>query len=387
MSADLILDSLETIDAELIEHAGMVSPRKHRNWKVWAAAAACFCLILGSVILFRGQQAGSPKVQQWSASMGADAYFRNSGGNAQSTAAPSSFATLVMAPYAAVVSFGDDRGALEKEGVLPEMPEHGEHSFRAEYNGDGSLYKVECLWMRRNEGSLDGYSDLRLIAAPKELHEVSDLVLVEVDENGAPLSPDVTATVRDGVTIYAEGRENRPKTLTWETVEGWYQLSGSFKDSYEDLVALLDWFWAHPFPLDRFDAPPDGTFVFSDRSEHPEAFWEQIPDFADLGYAPETERVNLRLRDASLVPVWFDGIYTRGETRVRWTVSVGADADAWAACLGRPGGVTETQLTEALAEKDYVNLFFDLPCMATLRVENGTVADAWEIVQSLTGGG
>lgn len=385
MNADRILDSLETIDGELIEHAGRLPRRKRQPWGAWAAAAACFCLILGGVLLLRGQRAGTSGVQPWSASMGADAYFRNSGASTQSAASPSSSPALVMPPYAVAVSFGDARVALEAEGVLPEMPEHGEHSFYAAYNGDGSLYKVECWWMRRREGSLEGYSDLRLIAAPRELHEISDLVIVEVDENGAPLSPNVTATVRDGVTIYAEGRADRPKTLTWETAQGWYQLSGSFKDSYEDLVALLDWFWAHPFSLDRFDTPPEGSFVFSDREQQPEAFRAEIPDFAALGYAPETELVNLVLREGSLVPVWFDGTYTRGETRIRWTVSTGADADAWEACLGRPREVTEKELAEALAENGYANLFFDLPCMATLRVETGTSADAWEILQSLTG--
>ena len=142
MRADLILDSLEYVDASLIEHADRFSPRKRRSWKAWAIAAACFCLVIGGAILFRGQRADAPSVQQWSASMGAGAYFRNSGKPAQGAASPASFATLVMPPCAMEVSRSDERGALEAEGVLPEMPEHTEHSFRAAYNGDGSLYKV-----------------------------------------------------------------------------------------------------------------------------------------------------------------------------------------------------------------------------------------------------
>ena len=47
MNADRILDSLETIDGELIEHAGRLPRRKRQPWGAWAAAAACFCLILG----------------------------------------------------------------------------------------------------------------------------------------------------------------------------------------------------------------------------------------------------------------------------------------------------------------------------------------------------
>ena len=92
-----------------------------------------------------------------------------------------------------------------------------------------------------------------------------------------------------------------------------------------------------------------------------------------------------RFGDGPREPVWFDGVYTREETRIRWTVSTGADADAWEACLGRAGEITEDRLREALSEKSEVNIFFDLPCMATLRLEQGSAADAWEIVHSLAG--
>ncbi len=384
MNEDFVLDSMEYIDADLIEHAGRVSQRKHWSRIALAAAAACLCLVIGGAILFRGRQADAPEVQQWSESMQAGDYFKNSSEKKQG--ASSSSASLVMPPYAVEVSIDNTRGALEAEGVLPMLPEHTEHSFRVEYNGDGSLYKVEFWWMRRSEGSLDVYSDLKLTAAPKELHEVSDVVVVRLDESGNPLAPEVKATLRDGVAIYAEGSENEHKTLTWQTAQGWYQLSGSFKDSYEDVIALLDWFWAHPFDLDRFGTLPEGSIIFSSREQQPAAFLGQLPDFAALGYTAETEKVNLGLRLGEMTPVWFDGIYTRGETRVRWTVSTGADADDFAACLGRPAEVTEQKLTGALAKNGYVNLFFDLPCMATLRMENGTAADAWEIVQLIANG-
>ena len=385
MNADLVLDSMEYIDAQLIEHAGRDAQRKRRHWTAWAAAAACLCLVIGGAILLRGRQTDASEAQRWSESMSAGDYFKNS--VEKQKGASSSSASLVMPPYAIEASINDARGALEAEGVLPVMPEHTEQSFRAEYNGDGSLYKVELWWMRRSEGSLDGYSDLKLTAAPKELHEVSDTVTIRLDEHGNPVSPEVTVTLRDGVTIYGEGGENERKTLIWQTVQAWYQLSGSWNDSYEDLIALLDWFWAHPLSLERFEAPPEGSFVFSDRERHPEAFRDEVPDFSTLGYSAERETVNLGLWwDGTLVPVWFDGVYIRGETRVRWTVSRGADADAWAACIGRPREVTERKLTEALAENGFVDLFFDLPCMATLRIENGTAADAWEIVRTLTGG-
>jgi hypothetical protein len=317
--------------------------------------------------------------------MRAGDYFKNSGKKTPEALSSSSSASLVMPPYAVAVSMDQARGALEAEGVLPVIPEHPEHQFEAAYNGDGSLYKVEFWWMKRGEHGLDGYSDLKLTAAPKELHEISDVVAIQVDESGNPLSPEVTATLRDGVTIYAEGRENAQKTLTWQTAQGWYQLSGSFNDSYADMVALLDWFWAHPLNLDRFRTPPAGSIIFSTREMQPAAFLEQIPDFPAMGYSAETEQVNLALRDGELIPIWFDGVYTRGETCIRWTVSIGVDADDWAACPGRPGEISEQELTETLSEYGFVKLFFDMPCMATLSMKNGSGTEAFEIVRLLSG--
>lgn len=288
-----------------------------------------------------------------------------------------------MPPYAVAVSLNSKRSELEKEGVLPVMPNHTEHSFQANYNGDGSLYKVTFLWMHRGEHSLDEYSDLTFIASPKELHEVSDEIVVQIDQDGNAIPADVTVTERDGILIFAEGKERERKTITWQTEQGWYQIIGSWNDSYEDIVALLDWFWAHPLSLTRFDTPDVGTIVFSNRAEQPDVFWEQIPDFTALGYTVESERVNMGLWDGILIPIWFDGVYTRGEARVRWTISIGADADAWNACLGRPKEVTEEAVNEAITQKQWLNLFFDSPCMATLTMEQGTSADAWEIIQAL----
>ena len=89
------------------------------------------------------------------------------------------------------------------------------------------------------------------------------------------------------------------------------------------------------------------------------------------------------LCDGNLVPVWFEGIYTRGTVRISWTISIGADANAWKACLGRPNEITEEKLNDALSQSQSVNVFFDSPCMATLKIENGTSSDAWEIIQAL----
>ena len=324
---------------------------------------------------------GDITAQAWSASMTARDYFRNSGSGDGGEMTMSS-AQLVMPPYACAESWSGVRDTLEEEGVLPTMPDYQDLSIQAEYNGDGSLYKVRLMWMRRSENGLDGYSDLTLTAAPREIHEISDVVSIQVDENGREIPEDVTATLRDGVLILARGTESGTKTMTWQTDAGWYQVGGSWNDRYEDVAALFEWFWANPLALSRFAEPR--SMIFSDRVSYPDAFREMIPDFSSLGYAAESELVNLGSRfGGETAPVWFEGVYTRGDVRIRWTVSVGADKDAWDACLGRPREVTQEQLTEALTGENRVALFFDMPAMATVYPEKGGVPEVWEIIRSM----
>lgn len=391
-----LLDRIGEIDDRYIAEAAPGAESSARPaWVRWAALAACLCLIVAVIPLASGvlhrsgrtedpaseNAVSEPEVPHAPQSLSAEDYFRNSrSGGSQ---AESSEASLVMPPYAVAVSLNHARGELEEEGVLPDMPEHPEHSFQAAYNGDGSLYKVTFSWMRRGAHGLEEYSDLKLTAAPKKLHEVSDEVSIAVDPDGTAVPAGVTVTERDGILLFAGGGEREAKTISWQTEQGWYQITGSWNDSYEAVVALLDWFWAHPLSLSRFAAPEAGTVVFSGRAEQPDAFREQIPDFPALGYTAEAERVTLGMQDGTMIPVWFEGIYTRGEARTRWTVSIGADDDAWASCLGRPNEASEEMVTEAISEKSWLNLFFDMPCMATLFIEQGTAADAWEIVQSL----
>ena len=383
MDGEFVLDSLEFIDADMIEEAGRTLPRRRKRWALPVAAAACLCLLLGGAWFLRGREAKEPGAQKWSPSLSAADYFKDCGG--EKGRKHVSYAALVMPPYAAALSLDGER--LEAEGVvLPTVQDQPVMDMGVCFNGDGSLYKVVVRWEFRPEDK-DVYTELTLSAAPKELHEVSDTVITRLDADGVEIPPKVTTTVRDGVTILAEGGEREPKTLTWQTAEGWYQLRGN-PDSAETLVSLLDWFWAHPLNLDRFRAMSAECFTCTNREEQPEAFREQIPDFEALGYTAESELVHLAYRygDDLWEPVGFEGVYVRGETRIRWSLSLGADKDAWDANLGRPKEVGEGKLTEALADKDYVNLYqTELNIMATLRLEQGSAADAWEIVQSLAG--
>ena len=385
MTAETLQEALgEVRDEWILDAHAAVMQKKNRRVR-WAAAAACLCLLAaGAGLLWRNHAA--PTVQPWTANMPAGDYFRNSGkGNGKKNASRS--ASLVMPPFHVHVFLDDQREALEAEGVIPAMPDHPEQIFTAGFNGDGSLYRVTFWWMRRDAEDLSRYSDLEFTAAPEELHEISDCVYVRMDEDGNEIPPEVTATERDGVIIYAEGGEGEQKNLTWQTETGWYRIRGSAHDSYEDMAALLDWFWAHPLRLSPFEGLAEDVLTAVDRADRPEAFREQIPDFAALGYTAERERLHLWENEGNSKPVWFEGVYTRGETRLRWTLNTGADADDWHACLGSAADTTEEAVKEAIAQKGFCNLFFSLPCMATLTVEQGDGEDAWEIVRALRDSG
>ncbi len=389
MRSEKLQDAIGEVKDEFILDADTVVKNHKRKWIVWTAAAACLCLLASGAVKLWGGPSVKTITQQWSPTLSAKDYFKNSGkGNGQNRTSDS--ASIVVPPFSIQVSLDDDRNKLEEDGVLPVMPDHQEQFFFAGYHGDGSLYKVSFSWMRRGKTNAE-YSTLTLTAAPKELHEVSDVVYVRTDEKGNALPPDLTVTERDGILITAQGSEEEDKTLTWQTEQGWYQITGSWNDSYEDMVALLDWFWLHPLDLSRFASLAEKDMVVATRAEQPDAFREQVPDFASLGYETQTERINLwRRGDGSkpasvyrLHPVCFEGVYTRGDTVVRWTVSQSADADAWKNCLGRPEEITEEKVNKAVSLNGSFNLFFDVPCMATLSIESGTAADAWKIVQSL----
>lgn len=381
MKKEELYETLESIDEKYIDEAEKIQLKKKQPvWVKWTVAAACLCLIVVGAVQLKQLNNDNTAVQQWSQSISAKDYFKNSQkGNSQSS---NSSASLVMPPYAVRISVDDKRTDLENEGTLPVMPEHSDQRFDVAYNGDGSLYKISFLWMRRDENGHDRYSDLQFVASPEEIHEISDVVMVQVDDNGQTIAENVTVTERDGILIYAKGRKNEQKTMSWQAQNNWYQIIGSWNDSYEDMVLLLDWFWEHPLDLEAFKKT-DGIIAFSNRTEYPEAFSGKIPDLSSLGYTADTEKVSLDVHDGTPVPVWFEGVYTKGSVRVRWIVSVGADANAWSTCLGRPNEISEGAINEAFSKKQSINIFFDSPCMATLTIESGTSLDAWEIIQSL----
>ena len=242
-----LLDKLEGIDPAFIEAADAPAPKRPHAWLKWAAAAACLALAVLAVFVLRTPEAAPQNPQQWSADMTAADYFRfcEPGDSAQSDA-------MMPDDGLEMRDFSDQRAALEEAGVIPVIDDHPEVSFFTKYNEDGSLQYVWLWWMRRDEQGLENYSDLRVLSGPRPVEIIEDCILIELDEDGNVIEPTVTVTERDGVSIVAEGRDGIEKTLTFQTEHGWYQISGSWNDDFEPVVALLDWFWDHPIDYTQF---------------------------------------------------------------------------------------------------------------------------------------
>ncbi len=93
-----------------------------------------------------------------------------------------------------------------------------------------------------------------MIAGKKEANEAQDLIFVQLDENGNPIK-EKGETVTDymGTRIVAGVSESGKKTLTFRAENGWYQISGSFADSYESVAELMQWFLQHPIDFAHFE--------------------------------------------------------------------------------------------------------------------------------------
>lgn len=256
MRGEELLDKLEGIDPAFIEAADAPAPKKPRAWLKWAAAAACLALAALAVVVLRTPEAAPQNPQQWSADMAAADYFRFC--EAADSAQVTQSEAILPDDGLERRDFSDQRAALEEAGVIPVIDDHPEVSFWAKYNEDGSLQYAELLWMRRDEQGLEHYSDLRVRSGPEPVEIIQDCILIELDEDGNVIEPTVTVTERDGVNIVAEGHDGIEKTLTFRTEHGWYQISGSWNDDFEPVVALLDWFWAHPIDYGAF-ARENGT--------------------------------------------------------------------------------------------------------------------------------
>jgi hypothetical protein len=279
---------------------------------------------------------------------------------------------------------------MEEDGVIPEMPDYPLFYCIAHYKEDGSVYSVNFTWGQRG----DVYSNLSITAGYQEVASLQDCIEVEVDDNGNIVEPAVTVTERDGVQIVAEGNKNRDKTLTFQNDTGWYQIEGSWNDSFESVAELLDFVWEHPVDFDRFDISLGAEYTYSDLNEYPNALSEYIPDFDALGYVLGGNYVTLKNGE----PVRFEGhYYTGGDEslvkngnfsskdgwmEIHWCADKEPDYYDKQASLGDISELTEEQVTDSISESGYF-AFAVGDCLILVYAKEAQAQNAWLAVEAL----
>lgn len=375
--AEKLFCGITNIREDIIEEAQTAGLCKSKPARIWrGVAAACVCVLAVGAVMLLGYGKEKPHtVLSWSAGFRAEDYFKYS---AVSSAGESAIGSLadVASLYAQTRYFSDERAQLEAEGGIPVLDSHPLFDCAVHYNADGSIFSVEFSWHRR--GELEDYSDLKMIAGYEEVKQVKDCIYVEMDENGNIVEPAITVTRRDGVEIVAEGRENRDKTITFQNESGWYQITGSWNDSYESVVLLLDWLWEHPVDFTRYPLEAGDEYTICPLTEYPEAFAGYLPDFAAFGYS-EGETY-LSLKNGFLVR--FEGHYAaHGEEEViHWCLETEPDCYELARCTGALSELTEQMVTDVLAKESSISFTWDGYCVT---VYPKSAKEAWELIASL----
>lgn len=392
MRGNELLDKLELIEPAYIEAADAVPERKRAVRLRWGALAACLCLVLaGAFVRFGGSQSNT--LQHWRRGYQAGDYFKFCAAAAEESVSSEASLDSSAIPYAETRYFSDWRSDLEESGMIPAIETHPQFTLAARYHADGSLYCVELLWHRRSIGGVKAYSDLEVLAGYEEVPSISDCIAIEVDENGTVLEPAITVTERDGIQIVARGRENAEKSLTFQTEAGWYQISGSWNDSYASVAALLDWFWEHPIDFSLFSMADGDAYSYISLAEMPEAFADVLPDFSSFGFIEEETTVSLK----NGVPVQFEGHYvahadeelvksqeyydTEGHTKMHWCVLAEPDVYDLDGCLGELHTLTQEQLTHVLENEDNKVKFLQNGLLVIVYPDDA--AEAWALIESL----
>jgi hypothetical protein len=352
----------------------------------WCGLAACLCLAAVGLWRLLTPGSGARPVLEWSEGFPPADYFAyNQTANGASSAASLADSAI---PYASERYFSDDREQMEAAEVIPEMPEYPSYDCVARYNADGSLFSVTFVWHQQG----DTYRSLRITAGYQEVQMIQDCIGIEVDEDGNIVPPAVTVTERDGVQIVAEGSEKRDKTLTFQNDTGWYQIEGSWNDSYASLASLLDWVWEHPVDFELFAEDRGVEITYASLEEMPEAFADCIPDFAALGYLRGENYV--ALKDG--VPFRFEGHYYSGVdeaqledssfysedgwTEVHWCVDAEPDYYDRQESAGALSSLTEASVLETLSRESHLSFFVD-DCL--VKVYSGQPEAAWEAIRAL----
>ena len=385
MNRELLSDALNDLDEDLIAETDKLRKRAEfgrERFVAWGAVAACLCFVLLGVWAARRTGLSGNSVLIWNSGFQAEDYFRYSGTDTGGVSSSVETDSQFEATFAETRVFSDLREELEAEGVIPVVDTHPLFDCSAHYNEDGSLYSLELGWHRR-----DGdYSDLSITAGYQEVPQITDCIYVEIDENGNVMEPSVTVTERDGIQIVAEGRPNQKKTLTFQNGTGWYQIKGSWNDSYESVTALLDWLWEHPIDFGRF--PMDG----GDKYDHlykdggladiPEAFAAHVPDLVALGY--ETQAQWLTLKNSE--PVYFEGSYRSADVpTLSWSVNAEPDYEDRRRVVGKLEDLTYDRVAEIRSREQSIYFTWDGYIVAVYIGGAGTAEDLWQVIQSVQG--
>jgi hypothetical protein len=389
MRKEDFVEVLGDINENYVKEAETVKKSRKPAWMKWGAAAACLCLVVvGAVYLLAPGSSGKP-VLEWSEGFRAANYFKYNN-KMEATSSSSSSDSIAVAPYAAERYFSDNREQMEADGVIPDMKDHPLFDCVARYNEDGSIFSVTFTWHQQG----DVYSNLSITAGYQEVETIQDCIGVEVDEDGNIVEPAVTVTERDGVQIVAEGNKNRDKTLTFQNDTGWYQITGSWNDSYESVVELLDWVWEHPVDFDLFDMSLGVEYTYSNLDEYPDALADYIPDFDVLGYVRGDNYVGLKDGE----PIRFEGhYYTGGDEslvtdgyywaedgwrEIHWCVTVEPDYYDLQESLGDIPKLTEQLITDTLSEGS--SFAFTIgDCFIKVYAKESQAHEAWLAVESL----
>ncbi len=365
MTKQNISDAIGAISNRHIEEAADFRLKNKRPlWIKAGALAACLCLIIiGAAAALSRKPAGKP-VLHWTADFPAASYFKYN-----SDADNSSTSSMVDRPitYATERDFSDARATLEAEGIIPAMPDYPLFSCIVCYNADDSIFSINLSWHRRG----DFYSDLSVTLGREEIEQIQDCIFIELDEDGNIVPPAVTVTERDGIQIVAEGNENRDKTMTFQTDTAWYQIAGSWNDSYEAVVALFDWVWTHPIDFERFTIEQGAEITHTTFAEYPDAFADALPDFDSFGYIPG--QYYLRLKDGK--PLDFEGHYFTGVdaalledgsylaadgwTEIHWCINTAPDYYDLQECNGDPRELSEQQVKDIIAAEQRISFLYN----------------------------
>ena len=392
MNAEQLLDAMGALDEDLVLQTERLREKKKRPaWLKWGAFAACLCLIAVGVLALRENTAlrATPALQHWVEGYSAADYFKNNEHLGIESMAQASVAADSL-PWTEQRDFSDDRTSQEAKNVIPPMPDYPLYYCTAYYRADGSFYGVKLFWQRHG----DRYSGLTVTAGTEAFPSFEDCVYVLLDENGSVIEGETaTVTERDGVLITAEGREGLAGiSLTYQTENGWYQISGSWNDSYEDVAALLDWFWERPLDFDLFAMENGVNYTYTTLAEMPGAFSDAMPDFPAFGYLLGENYLELKNGE----PYRFEGYFysgldqaeidaylmyeKTGWTEVHWCVFTEPDVYMLEDCLGDISDLTEAKIAETLSQKSWFSFMRD---GLLIWVYCRDAAEVWPLVQSM----